>query len=179
MPEVFFPNICTTHDYERDIETVRDAVRAGLYVCCGGIFGLGESWVQRAELAFTIYDLGGVHSVPINFLNPIAGTPMDSRPVVSEEEALRIVALYRFILPDRDIRVCGGGRSIVFKGGNSASKVLRAGANGIMVGDYLTVKGGVDMDDDMKNLNINLPINKKKVNNRLISSVINYKHTMW
>ena len=144
----FFPNICTTHDYERDVQTVRDAVRAGLYVCCGGIFGLGESWVQRAELAFTLYDLK-VQSVPINFLNPIAGTPMDSRAVVSEDEALRIIALYRFILPDRDIRVCGG-RSVVFKG-NSASKVLQAGANGIMVGDYLTVKG-VDMDDDMNNL---------------------------
>jgi len=146
----FFPNICTTHDYERDVETVRDAVKAGLYVCCGGIFGLGESWAQRAELAFTLYDLG-VQSVPINFLNPIAGTPMDSRVVLDEEEALRIVALYRFIMPDRDIRVCGG-RSIVFKG-NSASKVLGAGANGIMVGDYLTVKG-VDMDDDMKNLKV-------------------------
>ncbi len=71
-----------------------------------------------------------------------------------------------------------GGAGVLFFKGNSASKVLRAGANGIMVGDYLTVKG-VDMDDDMKNLNINLPINKKKVNNRLISSVINYKHTMW
>jgi len=141
----FFPNICSTHDYERDVETVRDAVRAGLYVCCGGIFGLGESWAQRAELAFILYDLG-VQSVPINFLNPIKGTPLDSREVLSEDEALRIIAMYRFILPDRDIRVCGG-RSIVFSS-ESAEKVLSAGANGIMVGDYLTVKG-VSIDSDM------------------------------
>lgn len=144
----FFPNICSTHSYEKDVETVRDSVRAGLYVCCGGIFGLGESWAQRAELAFTLRELK-VHSVPVNFLNPIPGTPMDSRPVMSEEEALRIIALYRFILPDMDIRICGG-RSLVFKE-TSAEKVLKAGANGIMVGDYLTVKG-VSIDDDMRAL---------------------------
>jgi len=71
---------------------------------------------------------------------------MDARSVLSEDEALRIVAMYRFILPMQDIRVCGG-RSIVFRG-NSAEKVLKAGANAVMVGDYLTVKG-VDLEDDM------------------------------
>jgi len=144
----FFPNICSTHEYDRDVQTVRDSVNAGLYVCCGGIFGLGETWAHRAELAFLLKELG-VQSVPINFLNPIPGTPMEGREVLSEDEALRIIAMYRFILPDRDIRVCGG-RSIVFSD-NSAQKVLRAGANGIMVGDYLTVKG-VSIDEDMKNL---------------------------
>lgn len=144
----FFPEICTTHDYERDVQTVRDSVRAGLYVCCGGIFGLGESWAQRAELALTLRELK-VHSVPINFLNPIKGTPMDERDVVGEDEALRIIAMYRFILPDVDIRVCGG-RSIVFKK-SSAEKVLSAGANAVMVGDYLTVKG-VSIDEDMEAL---------------------------
>lgn len=144
----FFPEICSTHDYERDVQTVRDSVRAGLYVCCGGIFGLGESWAHRAELAFTLRDLK-VHSVPINFLNPIKGTPMESNVVLTEDEALRIISMYRFILPDKDIRVCGG-RSIVFSE-NSAEKVLKAGANAVMVGDYLTVKG-VDIDDDMNSL---------------------------
>lgn len=142
----FFPNICTTHDYERDVQTVRDSVRAGLYVCSGGIFGLGESWAHRAELAFLLKELS-VQSVPINFLNPIPGTPLDSQEILSEQEALRIIAMYRFIMPDRDIRVCGG-RSIVFKD-KSAEKVLSAGANGIMVGDYLTVKG-VSIDEDMR-----------------------------
>ncbi|ADD68477.1 biotin synthase [Denitrovibrio acetiphilus DSM 12809] len=144
----YFPEICSTHDYERDVETVRDSVRAGVYVCCGGIFGLGESWAHRAELAFILRGLN-VDSVPINFLNPIKGTPMDNQQVLSEEEALRIVAMVRFILPKQDIRICGG-RSIVFRE-NSAEKLLRAGANALMVGDYLTVKG-VDIDDDMRAL---------------------------
>lgn len=141
----FFPSICSTHDYEDDVKTVRDAVRAGLYVCCGCIFGLGETWKHRYELAITLKELG-VHSIPMNFLNPIKGTPMDSRPVMTEEEALRILSFFRFLLPDKSIRVCGG-RSIVFAE-DSAAKVLRAGASGIMVGDYLTVKG-ISMDEDM------------------------------
>jgi len=142
----FFDEICSTHEYDRDIQTVKNAVDAGLYVCCGGIFGLGESWSQRIELAELLRELG-VHSVPINFLNPIAGTPMEGRPVMKEEEALRIIALYRFIMPDRSIRVCGG-RSLVFSSKDSALQVLKAGASGVMVGDYLTVKG-VSLDEDM------------------------------
>ncbi len=141
----FFPEICTTHDYETDVETVRESVRAGLYVCSGGIFGLGETWAHRYELAMTLRELG-VHSVPMNFLNPIKGTPKEGTSVLGEDEALRILAVYRFLLPDRSIRVCGG-RSIVFSE-RSAEKVLRAGASGIMVGDYLTVKG-ISMDEDM------------------------------
>jgi len=148
VAESFFSEICSTHDYQRDVQTVKDSVKAGLYVCSGGIFGLGESWAQRAELAFLLKDLG-VHSVPVNFLNPILGTPLEGREITSEEEALRVIALYRFILPDRDIRVCGG-RSLVFRS-DSAEKVFSAGANGVMVGDYLTVKG-VDIDGDMKNI---------------------------
>lgn len=142
----YFPVICSTHDYEDDVQTVRAAVKAGLYVCSGCIFGLGEEWKHRYELAMTLKELG-VQSIPMNFLNPIKGTPMDSRPVMTEEEALRILAYFRFLLPDKSIRVCGG-RSLVFKG-DSAQKVMRAGASGIMVGDYLTVKG-ISMDEDME-----------------------------
>ncbi len=141
----FFPQICTTHNYEDDVQTVRDSVRAGLYTCSGGIFGLGETWAHRYELAMTLRELG-VHSVPINFLNPIKGTPKEGAEVLSEEEAMRILAVYRFLLPNRSIRVCGG-RSIVFSQ-DSAEKVLKAGASGIMVGDYLTVKG-ISIDEDM------------------------------
>jgi biotin synthase len=151
VSRTFFKEICTTHDYEDDVNTVRDAVNAGLYVCSGGIFGLGENWAQRVELAETLRELK-VQSVPINFLNPIKGTPMEGREILTEEEALRIVAVYRFILPDRSIRVCGG-RSIVFSGKDSASRVLKAGASGVMVGDYLTVKG-VSIDDDLNQLGL-------------------------
>ncbi|MGE4318128.1 MAG: biotin synthase BioB [Deferribacterales bacterium] len=149
VAESYFPEICTTHSYQDDVDTVRNAVKAGLYVCCGGIFGLGETWAHRYELAVLLRELG-VHSVPMNFLNPIKGTPKEGVAVLSEDEALRIIAVYRFILPDRSIRVCGG-RSIVFRE-NSAVKCLRAGASGIMVGDYLTVKG-ISVDEDMKFLN--------------------------
>ncbi|MFZ5426444.1 MAG: biotin synthase BioB [Thermodesulfobacteriota bacterium] len=134
----FFPSICTTHDYEEDVAAVRDALAEGLYVCSGGIFGLGESWEQRAELALTLRDLG-VQSVPVNFLHPIPGTPMESRPPLSPEEALKTVALLRFILPHAHIRICGG-RQTVF-GQSRGLEPLQAGASGLMIGDYLTTRG--------------------------------------
>jgi biotin synthase len=134
----FFPAICTTHDYEEDVQAVRDAVAEGLMVCSGGVFGLGESWDDRIELGMTLREIG-VHSVPLNFLHPIPGTPLAGRPVLSAEEALRIIALFRAILPDRHIRVCGG-RETVF-GAARKREVYSAGASGIMIGDYLTVKG--------------------------------------
>jgi len=134
----FFPSICTTHDYEEDVAAVRDALAEGLYVCSGGIFGLGESWEQRAELALTLRELG-VQSVPVNFLHPIPGTPMESRTPLSPEEALKIVALLRFILPHAHVRICGG-RQTVF-GQSRGLEPLQAGASGLMIGDYLTTRG--------------------------------------
>lgn len=146
----FFKNICTTHDYEEDVETVKNAVEIGLYVCCGGIFGIGESWEDRVELAMELKDLK-VQSVPINFLNPIKGTPLEKSRILSENEALKIIAIYRILLPDRHIRVCGG-RNTIFSL-HSKKRVLKSGASGIMVGDYLTVAGfPIDSDiEDIKN----------------------------
>ena len=134
----FFPAICTTHDYEADVQAIRDALTAGLCVCSGGIFGLGESWEQRAELALTLRELG-VTSVPVNFLTPIPGTPMADRLPLSPEEALKIVALLRFLLPDAHLRICGG-RATVF-GHAGAIEPLTAGASGLMIGNCLTTKG--------------------------------------
>lgn len=142
----FFTNICTTHSYDDDVNAVKEALRAGIEVCCGGIFGIGESWEDRYELAVLLRELG-VQSVPINFLNPVAGTPKEGTDVLSEEEAMRIIALYRFILPDRTLRICGG-RNAVFKT-DGAMKTFSAGASGVMVGDYLTVKG-TDISEDME-----------------------------
>jgi biotin synthase len=144
----FFPRICTTHDYEDDVATVRDAVALGLNVCSGGIFGLGESWPQRAELALTLRELA-VPSVPVNFLTPIPGTPMQSRPVMEADEALKTVALLRFILPSAQLRVCGG-RGAVF-GQDGGLWPLEAGATGFMIGDYLTTKG-LDASRDVEAL---------------------------
>lgn len=142
----YFDRICTTHDYEEMVATILAAKEAGLEVCSGGIFGMGESWAQRVELAFTLRELD-VDSVPINFLNPIPGTRMEERPLMPPLDALACIALVRFIHPRRDITVCGG-REITLK--ELQSWVFSAGANGLMVGNYLTTKGrNIEMDMEM------------------------------
>ncbi len=140
-----FEAICSTHDYDDDIETVQAARAAGMIVCSGGIFGMGESWAQRVELAFTLKELQ-VDSIPINFLNPIPGTRLEDRPLLAPMEALKIIALYRFIHPRRDITICGGREATL---GDFQSWTYAAGANGLMVGNYLTTQGR-DMDMDFK-----------------------------
>ena len=138
-----FPAVCTTHAYEQDLETVRVAKAAGFRVCSCGIFGLGETWEQRIELALTLDGLG-VDSLPLNFLNPIPGTPLGDSPLLPPAEALRVVALMRLLSPSRDVLICGG-RAKTF--GNWQSWVFAAGANGIMTGNYLPTKGCAFCDD--------------------------------
>ena len=142
--ESFFPSICTTHPYEDDVNTVKAVKKAGLKICSGGIFGLGESPAQRIEMAFTLKDLD-VDSVPINFLNPIDGTRMEGASNITAMECLKTIALYRMILPDKRITVCGGREKNLR---DLQSWIFFAGANGTMVGNYLTTQGrnvGVDM----------------------------------
>lgn len=141
--ESFFNNICTTHSYESKIKTIRVAKEAGLEVCSGGIFGMGESWNDRLGMAFALKDLG-VDSVPINFLNPVRGTPLENMPLLKPLEALRIIAVYRFIFPDNDITICGGREKILR---DLQSYMFYAGANGTMLGNYLTTKGRSAKDD--------------------------------
>lgn len=141
----FYSSICTTHSYEIRCETVRQAKEAGLRVCSGGLFGLGESWAQRIELAATLRELD-VDSIPINFLMPVAGTRLASAPPLAAADALAIVALFRLMHPGRDIVLCGGRGATL---GERDRLALLGGANGVMVGDYLTAKGSPferDMD---------------------------------
>ena len=133
----FFPNICTSHDYEDDVETVRLAKQAGFRVCCGGLFGLGESMEQRVELAMTLRELQ-VDSVPINFLDPVEGTPICGISQLTPRECLHTIALFRLILPQAHITVCGG-RQRNLK--DLQSWILLAGASGLMTGNYLTKEG--------------------------------------
>lgn len=133
----FFPKICTTHRYGEDLDTLRWAKEAGLEVCSGGIFGLGESPRQRLELAFTLREMG-VDSVALNFLHPIPGTPLEGNKPLPPLEILTSVALFRLILPDKDIRICGGRE---FGLRELHPLVFWAGANGIMIGNYLTTRG--------------------------------------
>jgi len=139
----FFPNICSTHDYEEDIQTVRNAQQAGLKVCCGGIFGMGESMAQRVELAFTLQELD-VDSVPLNFLNPIPGTRLAGADFLTPLECLHTIALFRLILPAKRITICGG-REINLR--DLQSWIFFAGANGTMIGNYLTTTGRDEAQD--------------------------------
>ena len=139
----FFPEICTTHSHADRVDTVRNVKAAGIETCCGGIFGLGETWEDRVDMALELRGLG-VDSVPINFLNPVPGTPLGGRPLLPPTEALRIIALYRFLLPDKEIKVCGG-REMTLR--DLQSWMFRAGASGTMIGDYLTTKGRSPADD--------------------------------
>ncbi len=141
-----FDEICTTHDYDDDIRTVKIAQSAGLRACSGGILGMGESWEQRVELAFTLKKLD-VDSIPLNFLNPIPGTRMENMPLLPPMEALKVIALFRIINPEKDIPICGG-RERTLK--DFQSWVFMAGANGMMIGDYLTTAGrNIEMDIEM------------------------------
>lgn len=139
----FFPNICTTHDYQDDVETVRAVKKAGVKVCSGGIFGMGESPAQRVEMAFTLKELD-VDSVPMNFLNPIEGTKLEGAANLTPLECLKTIAVYRLILPGKRITVCGGREKNLR---DLQSWIFFAGANGTMIGNYLTTLGrNVDTD---------------------------------
>lgn len=136
--ESFFSQICTTHSYKERLETIKLAKQAGLEICSGGIFGLGESLKQRVELGITLRDLE-VESVPINILNPVSGTPAaENYKSISPLEVLKLVATYRFILPKSDIGIFGGRERAL---GELQPLMFIAGANVTLVGDYLTTKG--------------------------------------
>ncbi|MBI5212936.1 MAG: biotin synthase BioB [Nitrospirae bacterium] len=141
--ERFFPEICRTHTYYDKIETVKAAQSAGLSVCSGGIFGMGETWQDRIDMAFAVKELD-VASVPINFLIPVKGTCMSEKEFLHPLEALKIISLYRFILPEKEIRVCGGRTQIL---GEFNSWVFMAGADSLLTGNYLTTTGRTYKDD--------------------------------
>jgi biotin synthase len=141
-----YSRICTTHSYEERTKTVQAAKEAGLVVCSGGIFGMGESPSQRAEFALFLKRLD-VDRIPVNFLNPIPGTAMEGRRRLKPLEALHIVAALRILLPDREILVCGG-REVTLR--SLQPLLFAAGANGIMTGKYLTTPGqGAEADLSM------------------------------
>jgi len=139
----FYPRICTTQDYEAKVGTLRAARAAGLEVCSGGIFGLGETWGDRLDMAFELRGVG-VDSVAINFLIPVPGTPLEDRPKLTPEEALRIIAVYRFVFPRQSVRVCGG-REVVL--GDRQPDMFRAGGDGAIIGNYLTTLGRAPEED--------------------------------
>ncbi|MDW7727867.1 MAG: biotin synthase BioB [Candidatus Methanoperedens sp.] len=141
--EGFFGNICTTHTYAEKINTIHMAKAAGLEVCCGGIIGLGESMVDRIEFAFTLKDLD-VDSVPINILTPVKGTALEDVEPLKPFDILKTIAVFRLILPDKNIRIAGGREKNLR---DLQSLCLLAGANGLLLGNYLTTEGRYPGDD--------------------------------
>jgi biotin synthase len=130
----FFPEICTTHTFDDRVRTIRHLKNVGIKICSGGIIGMGETRRDRCDLAFALRDLD-VDVVPVNFLNPIPGTPFGHREKVTPLEALKTVACFRMILPRTRI-LMAGGREVTLRG--LQSLVFMAGASGMMVGNYLT-----------------------------------------
>lgn len=138
-----FANIVTTHRYADRVKTIKAAKEAGLDICAGGIFGIGESETDRIQMAVQLRELD-VHTVPMNFLHPVKGTPLENQKSLEPLEILRIIALYRLILPDKTLKIAGGR---VLNLRDLQSWMFYAGANAILSGNYLTTSGRAVKED--------------------------------
>ncbi len=130
----FFSSHCTTHTFDDRLETIGYLKKAGIKICSGGIIGMGETLEDRCDLAFEIKAIGA-SVVPMNFLNPIPGTPLEHVPPVAPLELLKTVACFRFILPRKEIMIAGG-RTVNLR--DLQGMMFMAGASALMVGNYLT-----------------------------------------
>jgi biotin synthase len=128
--------VCSTHTFGDRVDTVRQAGEAGLSPCSGAIFGMRETDEDIVEVAFALRDLGPA-SVPVNFLIPFDGTPLEGKWLLTPQRCLRILALFRFVFPDVELRL-GGGREIHLRTLQPLALHL---ANSIFLGDYLTSAG--------------------------------------
>jgi len=133
----FFPRICSTHTYADRLATCHRVIAAGLELCSGGIFGMGETWSDRLDLAFALRDLG-TREIPCNFLDPRDGTPLGGETPLRPLDALRCTAMMRLINPRAVVRYAGG-RELVLR--DLQAYGMLAGANGLIVGNYLTTLG--------------------------------------
>ncbi len=144
--ENFFPKIATTHSWSDRVATVKNLKAAGIQACTGGIMGMGESWSDRVDLAFALRELE-VESVPLNLLNPRSGTPLAQQNKLDPYQALKAIAIFRFILPHQIIRYAGGREAVM---GELQNMGLKAGINAMLIGHYLTTLGQPpEKDSDM------------------------------
>lgn len=142
----YFPYVCTTHTYDEKTDMIARAKKAGFSICCGGIIGMGETWEDRLDMALDIAALG-VESVPLNALMPMKGTPFGEMEPITEDDILRTVAIFRYIVPDADIRLAAG-RRLMSEGGK---KAFTSGANAAVTGNMLTT-GGTSIKGDIEML---------------------------
>jgi len=142
--ERMYGRMVTTHSYQDRLDTLKIAGDAGLGLCAGGIFGIGETWEDRIDMGLTLRDEIRPDVVPLNFLTPIAGTPLAAAEPLSPSEILNIIAMYRLMLPATDIKIAGG-REVNLR--DMQSWIFYAGATSILVGNYLTTAGRSAADD--------------------------------
>jgi biotin synthase len=152
----FFPTICTTHSFDERFRTCQVAKEVGMELCSGGILGMGETPRQRVELAYELRELDP-DEIPINFLNPRPNTPLGDRPLLAPLEALRGLAVFRLVFPDKLLRYAGG-REVVLR--DLQAMGLLAGANGLIVGNYLTTVGRPAADDLRMLADLEMPIKR-------------------
>lgn len=134
----YFAEMVSTHDYDSRLRTLQIAREAGLELCCGGLFGMGETWEDRIDLALTLRDQVGPTVTPLNFLHPIPGTPLGELQPLPPAECLAIIAIFRLLLPEVDLKIAGG-RQVALR--EMQSWIFHAGATSCLVGNYLTTIG--------------------------------------
>lgn len=140
--EEYYEDICTTHTYADRVQTLKHVRDAGMEMCSGGIIGMGETLNDIVSMAFDLRELG-VQSIPLNFLNSIEGTPLEQKNELTANDCLRALAMFRFVNPDRELRI-SGGREIHLR---SLQPMGLYVANSLFVGDYLTTKGQAPQAD--------------------------------
>ncbi len=140
--EKHYEEICSTHTFKDRVDTVRAAQKAGLSSCSGCLLGMGESDDEIVSLAFEFRKMK-VDSIPINFLMPIPGTPLENQNKLTPQKCLKILAMFRLVNPDSEIRVAGGREYHL----RWLQPLALYAANSIFVGDYLTTKGQKPADD--------------------------------
>ncbi len=143
----YFPNICSTHTYDQKIETLKAVKEEGMWVCSGGIIGMGETWEDRLDMAISLSEVE-VDSIPINVLMPIPGTPLEGMERLNEEEILRTIAFFRYINPKAEIRLAAG-RALMTEDGKRA---FESGASATITGDMLTTAACATIKKDRKML---------------------------
>ncbi|MGM1022772.1 MAG: biotin synthase BioB [Bacillota bacterium] len=131
-----YPSITTTHTYDQRVETVKMAQSHGMSPCSGVIIGMGETNEEIVQMGYALREIGA-DSIPVNFLNPIPGTPLEGAKRTSPIRALKVLALFRFICPSKEIRVAGGRELNL----GTLQPLSLYAANSIFVGDYLTTDG--------------------------------------